>query len=362
MPFPAAAPLRVSGAQREVLDKVARSATAAHREVIRARVLLDAADGMANVTIAQRHEVTAVTVRSWRRAFESDGLSKWGKVEKGRGRKATISDEEVAEIVELTTRTKPPGQTHWSTRTMAERAGVSKDTVRRIWNELGIQPHRVETFKVSNDPAFTEKLIDVVGLYLNPPEKAVVLCMDEKSQIQALDRTQASLPLKPGRAGTMTHDYKRNGTTTLFAALDVLTGKVIGQCLPRHRHEEFLKFLKTIDREVPRGLQVHLILDNYATHKHENVERWLKRHKRFHLHFTPTSSSWLNQVERWFRDLTEKNLRRGIFGSVPELIASIQSYLDANNTAPKPYVWTATAESILAKVARARAALDQVVS
>jgi len=219
MPSPAAAPLRVSRAQQEILDKVARSATAAHREVIRARVLLDAADGMANVTIAQRHAVTAVTVRSWRRAFEADGLSKWGKVEKGRGRKATISDEEVAEIVELTARTKPPGQTHWSTRTMAGRAGVSKDTVRRIWNELGIQPHRVETFKVSNDPAFTERLIDVVGLYLNPPEKAVVLCMDEKSQIQALDSTQASLPMKPGRAGTMTHDYKRNGTTTLFAAL-----------------------------------------------------------------------------------------------------------------------------------------------
>ena len=185
---------------------------------------------------------------------------------------------------------------------------------------------------------------------------------DEKSQIQALDRTQASLPMKPGRAGTMTHDYKRNGTTTLFAALDVLTGKVIGQCLPRHRHEEFLKFLKTIDAEVPRGLQVHLILDNYATHKHQNVERWLKRHKRFHLHFTPTSSSWLNQVERWFRDLTDKNLRRGIFGSVPDLIASIQTYLDANNADPNPYVWTATAESILAKVARARATLDQAVS
>ena len=249
-----------------------------------------------------------------------------------------------------------------TTNSISERAGVSKDTVRRIWNELGIQPHRVDTFKLSNDPAFTEKLIDVVGLYLNPPERAMVLCMDEKSQIQALDRTQASLPMVPGRAGTMTHDYKRNGTTTLFAALDVLTGKVIGQCLPRHRHEEFLAFLKTIDAEVPRGLQVHLILDNYATHKHTDVENWLKRHKRFHLHFTPTSSSWLNQVERWFRDLTEKNLRRGVFASVPDLIDSIQDYLDANNDNPKPYTWTATAESILAKVARARAALNQVVS
>lgn len=325
-------------------------------------MLLDAADGAANVAIARRHEVTAVTVRAWRKAFEADGLTGWGRVAKGRGKKPVISDEKVAEIVELTTQSRPKGQTHWSCRTMAERAGVSKDTVQRIWNELGLQPHRVDTFKVSSDPAFTEKLIDVVGLYLDPPEKAMVLCMDEKSQIQALDRTQASLPLKPGRAGTMTHDYKRNGTTTLFAALDVLTGKVIGQCLPRHRHEEFLKFLKTIDREVPRGLQVHLILDNYATHKHENVQRWLKQHKRFHLHFTPTSSSWLNQVERWFRDLTEKNLRRGIFGSVPDLIASIETYLQANNDNPKAYVWTATAEDILAKVARARATLDQVVN
>lgn len=341
---------------------MARSATAAHREVVRARVLLDSADGCANLAIAQWHGVTAVTVRSWRAAFEADGLANWGKVAKGRGRKASVSEEQVAEIVELTTKTKPAGATHWSTRTMAERAEVSKDTVRRIWNELGLQPHRVDTFKLSNDPAFTEKLIDVVGLYLDPPEKAIVLCMDEKSQIQALDRTQASLPMVPGRAGTMTHDYKRNGTTTLFAALDVLTGTVIGQCLSRHLHEEFLAFLKTIDREVPQHLQVHLILDNYATHKHESVERWLKRHKRFHLHFTPTSSSWLNQVERWFRDLTEKNLRRGVFASVPDLIDSIQEYLDASNDNPKPYTWTATAESILAKVTRARAALDQAVS
>ena len=215
---------------------------------------------------------------------------------------------------------------------------------------------------MSNDPKFEDKLIDVVGLYLNPPEKAIVLCMDEKSQIQALDRTQASLPMVAGRAGTMTHDYKRNGTTTLFAALDVLTGTVIGQCLPRHRHTEFIKFLNTIDREVPDGLQIHLILDNYSTHKHAEVDRWLKRHKRFHLHFTPTSSSWLNQVERWFRDLTDKNLRRGVFGSVPDLIASIEEYLNAHNADPRPYVWTATAESILAKVQRARTKLEQVVS
>lgn len=358
----AAAPLSVSRAQREVLERVARSTASAHREVVRARVLLAAADGVGNKTIAQEHGVSPVTVRAWRTAFAKEGLTNWGKVKPGRGRKPSITAEQIAEIVELTTKTTPPGHTHWSCRTMAKRVGVSPASVQRIWSELGLQPHRVDTFKVSNDPQFTEKLIDVVGLYLNPPEKAMVLCMDEKSQVQALDRTQPSLPMVKGRAGTMTHDYKRNGTTTLFAALDILTGKVIGQCLPRHRHEEFLKFLKTIDAEVPDGLQVHLILDNYSTHKHEAVHHWLKRHKRFHLHFIPTSSSWLNQIERWFRDLEDKNLRRGIFGSVPELITSIESYMSANNQDPKPYKWTATAESILAKVQRARTTLDQVVN
>jgi transposase len=357
-----AAPLPMSAGQREVLEKVARSQTAAHREVRRAKVLLDAADGLANSVIATRHDVTPVSVRAWRTAFAEQGLADWGKVAPGRGRKASISEETIARIVELTTTKRPEGHTHWSCRTMAAEAGVSSATVQRIWSELGLQPHRVDNFKVSNDPRFEEKLIDVVGLYLNPPTRAVVLCMDEKSQIQALDRTQATLPMVKGRAGTMTHDYKRNGTTTLFAALDVLTGKVIGQCLPQHRHEEFLKFLRTIDREVPKGVGVHLILDNYATHKHPNVARWLKQHKRFHLHFTPTSSSWLNQVERWFRDLTDKNLRRGIFGSVPDLIASIEKYMAVNNNDPKPYVWTATAESILAKVQRARTTLDRVVT
>lgn len=283
-----------------------------------------------------------------------------GEIKPGRGRKASISAEQLVRIVELTTNTTPPGATHWSCRTMAARVGVSPATVQRVWSCLGLRPHRVEHFKVSNDPRFTEKLIDVVGLYLNPPEQAIVLCVDEKSQIQALDRTQPSLPMTRGRAGTMTHDYKRNGTTTLFAALDVLTGKVIGQCLPRHRHEEFLKFLRKIDREVPQGLQVHLICDNYATHKHADVDTWLAKHPRFHVHFTPTSSSWLNQVERWFRDLTDKNLRRGIFPSVPDLIASIEAYLTANNDNPKPYTWTATAESILAKVQHARTTLQRI--
>lgn len=358
----AADSLVMSQGQRESLEKVAKSETAAHREVLRARVLLAAADGVANSAIASEQGVTPVTVRSWRRSFEADGLANWGKVAPGRGRKPSIPEETIARIVTLTKTTRPKGHTHWSCRTMADEVGVSKDTVQRVWSELGLQPHRVESFKVSNDPRFTDKLVDVVGLYLDPPEKAVVLCMDEKSQIQALDRTQPSLPMKKGRAGTMTHDYKRNGTTTLFAALDVLTGRVIGQCLPRHRHQEFLTFLKTIDREVPNGLQIHVILDNYSTHKHAEVQRWLSRHKRFHLHFTPTSSSWLNQVENWFGKLEGKNLRRGVFGSVRELIASIEEFLEATNDDPTPYVWTATAESILAKIARARDTLQQVVS
>lgn len=321
-----------------------------------------AADGEANTRIAEEVGVTPVTVRAWRQRFGEQGLAGLDKIREGRGRKPSISEDTIAEIVRLTTTTTPEGATHWSCRTMAKHVGVSSATVQRIWSGLGLRPHRIDTFKVSNDPLFEEKLIDVVGLYLNPPEQAIVLCMDEKSQIQALDRTQASLPMVPGRAATMTHDYKRNGTTTLFAALDVLTGTVIGQCLARHRHTEFIKFLGTIDREVPEGLQVHLILDNYATHKHAAVQKWMKRHKRFHFHFTPTSSSWLNQVERWFRDLTDKNLRRGIFASVPELIASIESYLNAHNADPTPYVWTATAESILAKVRRARTKLQQVVN
>jgi transposase len=283
-------------------------------------------------------------------------------VRPGRGRKPTISDAQVAEIVRATLQDTPPGETHWSCRSMAKAKGVSPASVQRIWSALDLKPQQVETFKLSNDPRFEEKLIDVVGLYLDPPDKAIVLCMDEKSQIQALDRTQPSLPMKKGRAGTMTHDYKRNGTTTLFAALDVATGAVIGQCLPRHRHQEFLKFLHTIDREVPKGLAVHLILDNYATHKHPEAAKWLAKHPRFHLHFTPTSSSWLNLVERWFRNLTDKAIRRGVFGSVPELISAIEAYLDVNNNDPKPLVWTATAQSILDKVRRGRKTLEAIAS
>ena len=358
----AADALPISPGQRETLEVLARSTTAAYREVRRAQALLMAADGLPNVQIAAAVAVTPVTVRAWRARFAEEGLARFAEVREGRGRKPSIPAETVNEIVRVTLHEAPPGATHWSTRAMAARVGVSRDTVHRVWRARGLQPHRVETFKLSTDPRFEEKLVDVVGLYLNPPEKAVVLCLDEKSQVQALDRTQPSLPMKKGRAGTMTHDYKRNGTTTLFAALNVLTGAVIGQCLPRHRHDEFLVFLRRIQREVPRGLQVHVILDNYATHSHPDVEAWLAKHPRFHLHFPPTSSSWLNLVERWFRDLTDKRLRRGSFNSVADLIAAIEEYLAVHNENAKPFVWTATADSILAKVRRGRVALEKVVS
>ena len=352
--------LVMSDGQRATLDVLSKSQTAAHREVQRARVLLLAASGVANSTIAKTVSVTPTTVRAWRDRFQGEGLAKLGKVRSGRGRKPTIPQSKIDEIVELTRKSKPEGHTHWSVRTMAKASGVSPAQVQRIWAARGLKPHRVDPFKLSNDPQFEEKLIDVVGLYLNPPEQAIVLCMDEKSSIQALDRTQPSLPMKKGRGQTMTHDYKRNGTTTLFAALDVATGKVIGSCLPKHRHIEFLKFLRTVDNNVPAGLQIHLILDNYATHKHPNVKAWLAKHPRFHLHFTPTSSSWLNLVERWFRELTDKAIRRGVFHSVPDLIAAIEDYLAAHNNEPKPLVWTATADSILEKVARGRVALQTV--
>jgi transposase len=350
--------LVMSDGQRDALEALARSKTAPHRQVQRAKALLLAADGVANSRIGQQIGVKAATVRALRSRFSEEGLAKLGKVRAGRGRKSSIPQAKIDEIVALTQHSKPAGHTHWSCRTMARQVGVSPATVQRVWAARGLKPHLVNTFKLSNDPRFEEKLIDVVGLYLNPPDKAIVLCCDEKSSVQALDRTQASLPMTKGRAATMTHDYKRNGTTTLFAALDVLTGTVIGQCLPRHRHEEFLRFLRTIDRETPKGLTVHLIVDNYATHKHADVQAWLTNHPRFQMHFTPTSSSWLNLVERWFRELTDKALRRGVFHSVPDLIAKIEDYLAAHNTDPKPFVWTATAEDILTKVNRGRVALQ----
>jgi transposase len=359
---PPTPPLVIGDEQREVLEKLSGSRTAAHREVQRARVLLMAGEGMASTRIAAQLGLSATTVAAWRERFEQEGLKAFAGVRPGRGRKPSIPSEKVAEIVHATLHEKPAGETHWSCRSMAKAHDVSPATVQRIWSARGLKPHQVKTFKLSNDKRFEEKLVDVVGLYLNPPEHAIVLCMDEKSQIQALDRTQASLPIKPGRAGTMTHDYKRNGTTTLFAALDVLTGSVIGQCLPRHRHIEFLKFLRTIDRQVPKGLEIHLILDNYSTHNHPNVKAWLATHPRFHLHFTPTSSSWLNMIERWFGKLTDKAIRRGVFHSVPDLITAIETYLEATNTNPQPFTWTATADQILEKVRRGRITLDTITT
>ena len=350
----------MTDAQRTMLLAVARSQNAPFRQVSRARALLRAAEGMPNTRIAAEVGVSVQAVRAWRTRFASDGLRDIGRVRPGRGRKPSIPTETIEAIVQATTDTTPPNATQWSCRTMARAQGVSAATVQRIWSARKLKPHKVSTFKLSTDPEFEEKLVDVVGLYFDPPDKAVVLCMDEKSQIQALDRTQRSLPMKKGRAGTMTHDYKRHGTTTLFAALDVLTGRVIGECLPRHRHQEFLKFLRRIDREVPEGLAVHMILDNYATHKHPEVKAWLEKRSRFHLHFTPTSSSWLNMLERWFGELTGKRVRRGVFRSVPDLVAAIESYLDEHNSDPKPMIWTATADQIMEAVKRGRVTLKQL--
>jgi transposase len=360
--FVAAAMLatEVSQAERALLERWVAAQRTPQSVALRARIVLAAASGASNSEIARRLGVSRPTVILWRSRFAAGGVQTLTETKPGRGRKPQISAAKIKQIVQATTQTTPAGATHWSCRSMAKAQGVSPATVQRIWDAHGLKPHRVKTFKLSTDPRFTEKLLDVVGLYLNPPDKAIVLCVDEKSQIQALDRTQASLPMKRGRAGTMTHDYKRNGTTTLFAALSMLDGSVVGQCLPRHRHQEFLKFLRTLDREFPDKLDLHLIVDNYRTHKHANVDAWLAKHPRFHLHFTPTSSSWLNLIERWFRELTDKAIRRGVFHSVPDLVAAIEAYLTTHNHDPKPFVWTATAEAILAKVNRCKAVLETV--
>ena len=350
----------VSDDQRAILERWVGAQKTPQSVATRARIVLRAAAGESNSQIARELGVSRPTVILWRERFAEGGPPALAETKPGRGRKPTIPTAKVKAIIAATTQTTPPGETHWSCRTMAAAQGVSPATVQRIWDAHGLKPHRVRTFKLSNDPRFFEKLTDVVGLYLNPPEKAIVLCVDEKSQIQALDRTQASLPMKKGRAGTMTHDYKRNGTTTLFAALSMLDGTVIGECLPRHRHQEFLKFLRTLDREFPGEVELHLIVDNYRTHKHANVDAWLAKHPRFKLHFIPTSSSWLNLVERWFRELTDKAIRRGVFHSVPELIAAIDEYLAAHNGDPKPFVWTASAEEIIEKVNRCKAVLETV--
>ena len=360
MARPPAPPLRLTKKETGALEGIASSVSLPHRAVREAKGLLMAGDGIANSTIAVDLGVSRSTVLQWRQHFETDGVEWVGEVHEGRGRKPVITQEQIDQMIEDTRTTTPPDATHWSNRTMAEHCGLSRTTVQREWKARGLKPHLVKTFKVSNDPKFEEKLVDVVGLYLNPPDNAIVLSFDEKSQIQALDRTQPSLPMKQGRPGTVTHDYKRHGTTTLFAALDIATGEMIGKCFSRHRHEEFLVFLRLIDREVAKATEIHIILDNYSTHKHENVRSWLDKHPRFHLHFTPTSSSWLNLVERWFRDITTKRIRRGSFGSVPELVAAIDDYVAHNNENPHPFIWTKSAKQIITKVRRGRVALEQV--
>jgi transposase len=347
---------------RTTLEKWSKGRLTPSRLVTRANIVLLAAQGLENHAIAERLNIGRDTVATWRQRFSKYGLASIVKDAPRGGRKPTVRDDVTARIVEWTTQKKPANATHWSTRTLAKELDVSRSMVQRVWKAHGLKPHLMKTFKVSNDTQFVEKMQDIVGLYLNPPEHALVLCCDEKSQIQALDRTQPGLPMKKGRCGTMTHDYKRNGTTTLFAALELAEGRLIGTCMPRHRHQEWIKFLRQIDKETPPGLDLHLIVDNYATHKHPKVKAWLKRHRRFHIHFTPTSSSWLNLVERWFREITDKRIRRGVFKSVKELVATIMDYIQRHNADPQTFVWTAKADQILAKVSRARRRLDKMAT
>ena len=344
--------------QGRLLEQQSRARSLPARQVERARIVLLAADGRLDKEIAAELHITPEKAARWRNRYLDGGLAALQKDAPRPGRPAIVLPAKVKQIVKKTTQENPPGATHWSTRSMAAAAGVSEATVRRIWHAHGLKPHLAKTFKVSNDPEFADKLEAIVGLYLNPPEHAVVLCVDEKSQIQALDRTQPGLPLKKGRCGTMTHDYKRNGTATLFAALNTADGTVISMCDDRHRHQEWLKFLRVIDDVTPAEKELHLIADNYATHKHVKVQRWLARHPRIHVHFTPTSSSWLNMVERFFRDLTDKRLRRGVFRDVEELVMAILDYIDHHNRVPKPFIWTAKAADILEKVKRARKTLN----
>ena len=341
--------------QRTELTRLSRSGRTSVRLAQRARIVLLAADGMLNKDIAQELGIGRVQVARWRERYLQAGIE---GIERDLPRGAPPVKVDVAELVRLTTQTKPEAATQWSTRKLAAELGVAPSTVLRHWQANGLKPHVVRGFKVSRDPMFVEKLEDIVGLYMSPPEHALVLCCDEKSQVQALDRTQPGLPLKKGRAETMTHDYKRHGTTTLFAALNVLDGKVIGQCQQRHTHVEWLKFLRQIDRQTPKGKTLHLIADNYATHKHPEVQRWLSKHRRFHMHFTPTSASWLNMVERFFRDITTERIRRGVFTSVPELEAAIDEYVAHHNVNPKPFIWTKSARDILQKVIRANSRLS----
>ena len=359
MPRPTRIP-ELTETVREQLNRWIAAQYTPQQVVQRSRIILLAAKGDTDPSIADQLQLNRKSVALWRHRFIEEGVVTLWEIAAGRGRKPTYSAKKIKEIVNATLQTKPKGMTHWSCRSMAEAQGISKATVNRIWQSHNIKPHLVKNFKVSRDAKFLEKLTDVVGLYLSPPEKAIVLCIDEKSQIQALDRTQPGLPWKKGRCGTMTHDYKRHGTTTLFAALELLEGKVIGQCSARHRHQEFLKFLRRLDREFPGNIALHLVMDNYGTHKTPEVQAWMKKHPRFVPHFVPTSSSWLNLVERWFGELTSKRIRRGAFTSVADLQLAIEEFLNAWNEKPKPFVWTATLESILAKLARCRQTLEQI--
>jgi transposase len=346
--------VELSEKDRATLVKWVRSEAGEVRKARRASILLALSDGMGVRQASRELGFDENTIRLWRDRFEEGGVDALAQDAPRPGRPATIPSERKRAVLILACKTKPENATHWNTREMAKVAGVSQSSVQRIWSSNGIKPHLVRTFKLSNDPKFEEKLVDVVGLYLDPPEKALVLCVDEKSQIQALDRTQPGLPMKNGRCGTMTHDYKRHGTTTLFAALNILDGTVIGSCKKRHRHEEFLAFLKEVDRKTPEDMTLHLVLDNYGTHKHANVKAWLQDHKRFVLHFVPTSCSWLNLVERFFAEITNKAIRRGAFDSVAELEETIKDYLRLHNRDAKPFKWTASAQSIIDKVKRCR--------
>jgi transposase len=352
--------LVVSEDQRKQIEQWLAALGTPQQVALRGRIVLAAGHGKSEAAIAAEMNVNRKTVRLWHERFVAQGLPGLWEVAPGRGRKATYSAERIKAVIDATLQSKPKGMTHWSCRLMAANQGMSKSTVSNLWRSHNLKPHRTKTFKLSRDPKFLQKLTDVIGLYLNPPDKAIVLCVDEKSQIQALNRTQPGLPLKKGRCGTMTHDYKRNGTTTLFAALDLLQGKVIGDCHKRHRHQEFLKFLRRIDREFSAQSPLHLVIDNYGTHRTAEVKAWLKKHPRFVMHYVPTSCSWLNLIERWFAELTNKRIRRDSFLSVGDLTTAIEEFLSAWNENPKPFVWTATVDSILAKLARCRQTLEQI--
>jgi len=352
--------LSLSPEQQEQMARWLANHGTPQQVVVRCRIISLASQGLSDQKIATRLQVSRPTIQLWRERVAQQGLQVLWKVAPGRGRKPTYDANKVKAVLAATLQSKPKGMTHWSCRLMAKQQGLSKSTVSNIWRSHNLKPHRVKSFKLSRDPRFLEKLTDVIGLYLHPPDQAIVLCVDEKSQIQALNRTQPGLPLKKGRCGTMTHDYKRNGTTTLFAALELAQGKVVGACHQRHRNQEFRKFLSTLDQQFPGKVPLHVVMDNYGTHQHPQVRAWLQRHPRFICHFVPTSCSWLNLIERWFAELTCKRVRRGSFFSVQELQQAIDEFLQAWNADPKPFVWTATVESITAKLSRCRQTLEQI--